>query len=225
MQADMPDEMNAIVRVLPFPDLEEVPEPLRGQTWALVDAAFIGSEADGAELLRPLRDLDPIMDTFAMVAPVGISELHMDPPDPVPYTSEHALLSELPSHAIEEAVAMLTAGPDRLPTGLEFRPTGGALGRSAPEHGALDTFPGEFLMFALGMVPVPELMAPVHAEVVRLAEIFSAYEVGHYFNFVEKKVDSRAFYTDETYARLQAVKAEYDPENVFRANHEIPPAS
>jgi FAD/FMN-containing dehydrogenase len=223
MQAQMPDEMTAIVRVMPFPDIEDVPAPLRGRTWALIDAAFMGGEAEGVELLRPLRDLGPVMDTFAMVAPVGISELHMDPPEPVPYTSGHALLSELPSGAIDEAVAMLDPMAGGPPVGLEFRPTGGALGRSAAHHGALDRFPGDFLMFVLGFVPEPGMIGAARAGVDRVSAVFSPYETGHYLNFVEQKVDARTFYSDDTFSRLQAVKAEYDPENIFRANHEIAP--
>ena len=76
--------------LLHFPPLPELPERLRGQSFAVVEAAFLGSEADGRELLRPLRDLGPAMDTFAMQPPVGLAELHMDPRDPsVPRT--HAL--------------------------------------------------------------------------------------------------------------------------------------
>jgi FAD/FMN-containing dehydrogenase len=222
---DMPDEMNVIARIMQFPPLEEVPEFVRGRSFAVVDAAFIGSEADGAELLKPLRDLGPEMDTFAMYPPAAIAELHMDPPDPIPYDSTHALLGELTAETVDELVAL--TGPD---SGsplviVELRPLGGALARSHPDHGALDKFPGDFLMFAAGMVMDPAMVPAIESHLARVSELFAPYEAGWYGNFVEKSVDTSDFFPAETYRRLQAVKAEYDPEETFRANHEIRPVA
>ena len=80
----VPEEITSVGRILQFPPLDELPEHLRGGKFAVVEAVYIGTEADGADLLAPLRALGPAMDTFAMVPPVGIAELHMDPPEPVP---------------------------------------------------------------------------------------------------------------------------------------------
>jgi len=51
------------------------------------------------------------------------------------------------------------------------------------------------------------------------------YEGGRqYLNFAEQKgTDVRGFYSPETYDRLRRVKAQYDPDEVFRANHAITP--
>jgi FAD/FMN-containing dehydrogenase len=85
--ATVPEEVTSVGRILQFPPLEEIPEPLRGAKFAIVEAVYMGDEASGSDLLKPLRDLGPAMDTFAMVAPADIAELHMDPPQPVPYTA------------------------------------------------------------------------------------------------------------------------------------------
>jgi hypothetical protein len=44
-------------------------------------------------------------------------------------------------------------------------------------------------------------------------------------NFVEVPIDVRMCYPPETFDRLQAVKRRYDPDDLFRANHPIPPAA
>ncbi len=54
------------------------------------------------------------------------------------------------------------------------------------------------------------------------------YSSGHYVNFMtedEVRDTGRAAYEPQLLARLQQVKAQYDPENVFRFNKNITPAS
>ena len=47
---------------------------------------------------------------------------------------------------------------------------------------------------------------------------------GSYLNFEEDPADPAAFYGAETYRRLREVKADVDPDELFLANHPIPPA-
>jgi FAD/FMN-containing dehydrogenase len=57
------------------------------------------------------------------------------------------------------------------------------------------------------------------------AEAFAPYENGRqYLNFTEDHTDPARFYTQHTYRRLREVKRAYDPDNLIRANHPIPPA-
>src|SRR5262245_60215137 len=55
--ADAPDEVTSIGRLLQIPPLPEMPEPLRGRQVVAVEAAYLGDEESGRELLRPLRAL------------------------------------------------------------------------------------------------------------------------------------------------------------------------
>src|SRR5215218_10826068 len=82
--------------MLRLPPLPELPDHLRGQSFSVVEAAFLGDEAEGAELLRPLRELGPAMDTFATITPDRLLELHMDPPEPVPGMSDHLMFADAP---------------------------------------------------------------------------------------------------------------------------------
>jgi FAD/FMN-containing dehydrogenase len=217
-----PDEVTSVGRILQFPPFPEIPEPLRGNAFALVEAVHLGSEEEGRELLEPLRALGPAMDTFAMVPPAEIAELHMDPKDPVPGVSDHSLLGELSPQAMDELLAV--AGPASGSTllSVELRQLGGALARSNPAHGAIDTLAGEYAYFGVAIAPTPEIAAANEAQLERVADALAPYGAGvAYSNFTESDGGAGRFFDDETYARLRAVRAEVDPEGVFRANHEI----
>ena len=81
---DLPDEMTSVGRILQFPPIPEIPEPVRGQSFVVVEAIWLGEPADGDRLLEPLRALGPVMDTMAEMPIEGLSHLHMDPEEPVP---------------------------------------------------------------------------------------------------------------------------------------------
>ena len=103
--AGVPEEMTSVGRLMNFPPVPEVPEPFRGKSFAVLEAIYCGDPADGEELVAPLRELGSGgMDTIQAQPPAGIAELHMDPPTPVPYTSESILTTELPASAIDSLV-------------------------------------------------------------------------------------------------------------------------
>ena len=106
---DTPREVTSAGRLMQFPPIPAIPEPLRGQSFVIVEAAYIGSEEDGAELLQPLRELGPVMDTFAMIPSEDLRHLHMDPPQPVPGVGDGISLADLTPETVGALVAV--AGP------------------------------------------------------------------------------------------------------------------
>jgi hypothetical protein len=109
---------------------------------------------------------------------------------------------------------------------VELRPLGGALARSREDHGARGTFDASYVLFGVGMALTPEMKAAVEMHAAALVETMSPYRAPDgYLNFGEKPVDASELFGDEdAYGRLRAIKAGYDPDDVFRANHEVPPA-
>jgi FAD/FMN-containing dehydrogenase len=82
-----PDELMTWAALMQFPPLPFVPGHLQGRGFAVVLGAFLGDEDEGRDLLGGIRRLEAEIDTFATLAPVGLAELAMDPPEPLPYRS------------------------------------------------------------------------------------------------------------------------------------------
>jgi FAD/FMN-containing dehydrogenase len=102
-----------------------------------------------------------------------------------------------------------------------------SIGETGPKHFDLELarLDAGFVFFAAGM-SVPEIAEPVRAQLEAVKAAIDAHGNGrNYSNFTEEKTDTATFYGAATYARLRAVKSVYDPGNLFRANHEIPPAA
>jgi FAD/FMN-containing dehydrogenase len=220
VSAGLPDELTTWAKLLRFPPIEDIPEPFRGKEFTVIQSAYLGNEADGAELIRPLTDLGPEMNTFAMVEPAALGHLAMDPEDPVPYTSRGRIISDVSDAGMEAVVDATVDSPAIVMT--EIRALGGALGRRAPGAGVRATLDGDYLMFALGAVFDPGAYDEVHAQAERVEAAAAPWDAGiHYANFEEDKADARRFYDEESWRLLRALRSEWDPNNVFLANHEI----
>ena len=219
----LPNEMSTWARVLQVPPLPDIPEPVRGRQLVVVEAAYLGAGESAGELLRPLRDLAPELDTFAAVPPAALGHLHMDPEDPVPFATSGQLLDELPAAAIDTIVEAV--GPDSGSPllSLELRLLGGALTDAPPDAGALASLDQAFLTLGVGMVMDPGMASAINAHLDLVSNALEPWDSGVKFaNFIDAPIDTRMLYPPETFDRLQEVKTRYDRHDLFRANHPIP---
>jgi FAD/FMN-containing dehydrogenase len=219
---EVPDDVTSVGRFMQFPPIAEIPEPLRGKSFVLVEAtSLLGQEATD-ELLRPLRELGPAMDTFRAMPIRELELLHMDPEHPVAGFGDGMLLTDFDERAIDAVVAVAGAGSGSPLVSVEVRHLGGALARKAPGAGALATIDGKFAMFAVGPAMTPELGAAVKANVEIVQAVLAPWDSGRmYLNLAVKRQRGERLFGDATYSRLQAVKAELDPDDVFRSNHPV----
>ncbi len=157
-----------------------------------------------------------------MQAPVALSDLAMDPTEPLPYRFRHALIDELPAAAIDDIARI--GGPGSALAIVQLRHIGGALARHSPGAGARATLPGEIAVFALGVVPSADAEPAVEAQIDGVIAAVAPHRAGDYPNFVETPADASAFFDPATWERLRRVKADWDPRDVFKSNHRIPPA-
>lgn len=217
--ADLPDSVTSSCALLRLPDLDFLPEPLRGRFVVHVRVAVVGAEEPEA-LVEPLRRLaPPIIDTLAEVPFAAIGSVHADPVEPMPVLEAGALLRGFDADA---AAALLgAAGPDApAPFAVvEIRHLGGALGR---RPAAPDAVAGRDAAFSLFVVsaPVPALFADVvPAATAGLLEALAPWATGAVQpNFVGglNAPDAVAgAWPREVAARLNDVWRRYDPAGIF----------
>jgi len=216
----VPDEITSVGRILQLPPIEEIPEPLRGNSFAVLQAIYSGDDFDEARrLVDELRALGPAMDTFDVMPVEGLSHLHMDPEEPVAGFADGSTLAVLDDETIDAFVAAVVGTPI---LAAEVRHLGGAVGRARAEHGAVASFEAPYLAFAVGLIPVPELRDPLAAAVHGFVERLEPWLHGHtYMNFAEGRRDARTLWTEAAHHRLKRIKAQVDPDNLIRSNHPL----
>ncbi len=221
--AGVPDEMSAWVRLLHLPPLPDVPEPLRDRPIVDVTSVYAGPASEGEELMRPLTELgDPLIDGRGPIGAADLGTLNGDPPQPVPGAGAGAVLTEFPAEAADALMDVAGPGSGSPLLMIQLRPLGGALARAPEDGGATRAVDGEFMYYAVGM-PHPEGgMAPVMGHLQKVREALGPWlSEQSFLNFVDVPGSAASSFDGETFSRLQQIKAERDPDGIFRANHEL----
>ncbi len=217
---DEPDESNTAVMVAQLPPAPHLPEPVRGKRVSMLRAFYVGTADEAERLLAPLYEAagPPLLD--GMRATSFADAAAMLPPPPPTIAEMHIeLLREVPDAAID---AVVEAGDSV--SGIELRHWGGEMARPGEDAGPIGhrDLPFSIVVGAQAEEPkeAERLMAGVRAVVAKLAP----HATGHTFlNFLGDPARTASAYTRDDYLRLRAVKAVHDPDNVFAANHNIPP--
>jgi FAD/FMN-containing dehydrogenase len=219
--ADVPDEMASCGRLLRLPPLPDLPEPLRGRSFAVVEAVHLGSAADAGRLLTPLRRLGPVRDTTGPTSPHDLLTIHMDPPGPVPGVAEGMLLDELPSEAIDAMLVAAGPGLSSQLVSVELRHLGGALHRPAADS-ALAKLDAPFLAAAAGTAPDAAAAQAAQAQIGQVADALAPWRAARdLMNFTGRGTDAARFFPPGVLERLRHVKQAYDPAGVFQASHPV----
>jgi FAD/FMN-containing dehydrogenase len=205
----------------------DIPEHLHGELAVAIAGMYAGSVDDGREALRDIREFGPPAADFFEPMPYADFQCMID--DPPGYrnwwTSEH--LADLPDEAIE-AIARRSEAMPAGPSQLFMVSWGGAVARVGRDGSPLSARNARFVVHPFGMWEDPADDAATIAWARGFRDDLSAFATGAvYLNFVgdEGEARLRAGYGPGSYERLARVKAEWDPENLFRATGNVPPGS
>jgi hypothetical protein len=216
----LPDTVTSVGRLLRFPPLPDLPEPLRGRSFVVVEACLLMDEPTASTWLRPLRELEPETDTFATGPVTRLADLHMDPPAPVPALVDHRLLASATPATIDALVDACGPRVDSPLLSVELRHLGGALARSGDDHGVLDQLDALYAMAGIGMPMTPELGVAIEEHLGLLGRTVARWCLDReYLNFAERPTTAERLFGAQAAARLSAVAATYDPDRRMVANH------
>ncbi|NUU24343.1 MAG: FAD-binding oxidoreductase [Streptomycetaceae bacterium] len=220
-----PDEVGGGFLFMTGPPEEFIPDHLVGRRAIAALVTYAGPEQECRELAEPLLGFAPDGALIAEVPYVDFQCMLDDPPGLRNYWSAE-YLTGFPDEAVDafcrRAADMIVPSPSM----QAALPQGGALGRGndvypVPWRAA----PWAVHPFALWESPVDDERAAAWARGV--CDEVGPWALGSvYLNFIGDEGHDRvvdAFGADN-YRRLAAIKAEYDPENVFHLNHNIRPA-
>jgi FAD/FMN-containing dehydrogenase len=223
-QSGVPEEFTTAARLLNVPATPQMPAPLRGKSFVVIDVIHLGTPAEADRLLAPLRALRPVTDTVGMIPAKALSHLHMDPEGPTAGTGDGLMLASLPAEAIDTIVRVARSRVGTPLAVVELRLVGGEMKRTRPGHGALAAVDADYALFAAGPAPVPHAVAAVARAVAEVHSAMSPWAARQmYLNLAETHRPPSSFWSSEAYDRLRRIKAAVDPGNLIRSNHPIPP--
>ena len=222
---DVPDDLTSSISFMNFPPFDDVPEPVRGRSFAIVRGAFLGSDEDGAALLDHWRSWRaPELDLWGPMPFADVATISNDPLDPMRSMSSSEWLDEITDELVDILVRVLFEGEQPNPLVFaEIRHAGASIARQ-PEHpNAYSPRGFHHLLHVVGSADDDGWPA-LQERYRSLQHELTPHVPGiAYLNFLEgdeKRRRTRAAFDDETFARLQQIKSDVDPTNLF--GHGLP---
>jgi FAD/FMN-containing dehydrogenase len=221
-----PDELTVMIMFMPAPPLPFIPADRVGEFTVAVGLLYAGDLAEGERVVAPLRSLaTPIADIvgpmpypaiFALGAEAEAKGMHHEVRSLFTSSLDDATLTTILDHA--------RRGPTTYPRG-QIRILGGAMARIPAAETAFAQRHQRFMVSIFGSADDADGRAHYLPWFQAFWRELQPLAEGVYVNFLsdEGKARIRSAYSDATLARLAAVKAQYDPDNVFRRNQNIEP--
>ncbi|MFC5995189.1 FAD-binding oxidoreductase [Pseudonocardia hispaniensis] len=223
-----PDELATACVVLTAPPEPFVPPQLHGKPVLGIAALYVGPPDHGAEVVRPLTQLDPVVDHLAPM-PYTAFQAALDPLAPWGMRSywRGEYMRELSDTAIDTFLAHavgLTALGAPLSQMVIFR-IGQGVATVPDEATAFSHRDAGYLFHPISVWAEPGDDERMIAGNRAFAAAMRPFSTGaSYLNFTPEAGRVRDAYGAEKYARLMALKDRYDPANLFRLNQNIRPS-
>jgi FAD/FMN-containing dehydrogenase len=223
----VPDELTSSVLIMNFPPIPEIPDRLRGQSFAMVRGCYCGPVAEGEALLEGWRAWrTPFVDDFRVMPFAAVATISNDPVDPVPGFSTGAWLRELSGEVIDALIGYGSGNNGLSPFVVtEVRHAGGAIGRVSPGSSAYGNRDAALLLQLIGMAPTPEAYRHLQQVADELKQRLQPYLTGGvYLNFLngeESRQRVKSGFSPEAFQRLMSLKTKYDPEGRLQSGFNI----
>lgn len=220
-----PEELSTIANVMPAPPMPFVPAEQRGRLVVMAIMAYAGPAEAGQRALAPFRALaTPVAD---LIRPMPYPEIY--PPDEGGYhptAVARTMFVDSIDRGVAETIVDHLEASDAAMRVAQIRVLGGAMARVPPDATAFAHRASRIMVNVASFYQGSQDRARRDAWVSGFAAALRQDDAGAYVGFLgdEGAARVRAAYPAATWDRLRAIKARYDPANLFRLNQNIPPA-
>ena len=219
-----PEELGPALVMLSGPPEPFIPEHLQGQPLFAIAVCWNGDEATGTDVVQMMRELSPEVDLVGPMPYATLQSMIDDPPGFRQYWSAD-YHDTFPDEALD---VFLDAGAHRASPMTQhlLLPWGGALARVDADATPLSQRSARWVSHPFATWDDPADDAANIGWVRDYRRANAPFTTGGvYLNFIGDEGDERirAAFGAEKYARLEQIKAEYDPRNVFTGNQNIRP--
>lgn len=222
-----PRELSAFFAFMIVPPAPPFPEDLHMKTLCGIVCAYCGDPSKGPEIAKPLVEVGPPL--FAHIGPMPYPMLQSMFDGLLPPGLHHYWKADFVSDLTDEIIAEhVKHGPD-IPTihsVLHIYPLDGAVHDVAQGDTAFAYRNVRFAHIIAAVSPEPAPMAGYRDWVREYWTGLHRHSAGGaYVNFLMDEGEDRILGSyRENYKRLAAIKAKYDPANLFCVNQNIKPA-
>jgi FAD/FMN-containing dehydrogenase len=221
-----PDELSTIANVMSAPPMPFLPEEAVGSIVLMGMLAYTGDPESAERVLAPFRELAAPLADFVAANPYTT----MYPPDDPDYhptaESRTMFIDHVDRPTAETIVEHLNAieAPIRV---AQLRVLGGAMSRVPADATAYAHRAGRIMVNVAAFYEGEDDRVVKAEWVKRFSEALYQGDDAAYVNFVGDEGEDRihAAYPGATWDRLAAVKARYDPDNLFHMNQNVAPAA
>jgi len=222
-----PEELSTIANVMNCPPMPFVPEEHHGSLVILAMLCHSGDADAGEAAMAPFRALaEPLAD---LVKPISFPEMY--PPeegaeDYRPTAVGHTFFMDRVGRSEAEAIIRHLSESNAPMRATQLRVLGGAMARVPADATAFAHRSSEIMAICVAFYDGEDDRAEKDAWARAFADDLRQTDEGAYVNFLEEDDANgvRRAYPGPTGERLARVKAQYDPDNLFRRNHNIAPA-
>ena len=224
---DASEDITALVNLTTAPPLPVIPGDWHGRKVAALIATSAGPVEEGDHLVEALREVaEPVADLLGPMPYAVIQTLI----DPLWEKGVHAYfkatnLARLDDELIDRLCELHHRAPGPQ-CEIHVHQMGGAIAHIGEGDTAFAERSMPYVLNAVTAWRDPD-EGPAHRSWARaVIEAASEASTGRaYVNFLGDADAARTSYDEETYARLASLKERYDPNNVFRRNHNIQPGA
>ncbi|MGH2449066.1 MAG: FAD-binding oxidoreductase [Chloroflexota bacterium] len=222
-----PDELTAMVDIMHAPPMPFLPPERIGSMIVGVTVCCAADPDRANEIIAPLTRLaEPIAVAVQPMPYHGMFAFtdHALPPEPQVDIRSHfadELSSELIATVVEQTAALPALSL------WQLRALGGEMNRPAPDSVAFSHRDKPYMVASISIWTDPAESERHHSYAEGVWKALAPYASGAYVGFLgdEGEERKRTVYSEASLTRLQAIKAKYDPANLFHLNLNVEPAT